>query len=48
MSDHDLQIETDHGRVIVTVTPLAGENADAVADDVAAIIGAEYEDVKET
>jgi hypothetical protein len=50
MADHDLQIQTDDGStVIVTVTPLAGDAPDGLADDVAAILTQEYgEDVRET
>lgn len=49
MSDHDLQVQTDDGTVIVTVTPLAGEDPNALADDVAAALTEEYgADIKET
>ena len=49
MSDHDLQVDTEDGTAIVTITPLAGADADAVADDIAAVLTEEYgEDVRET
>jgi len=49
VSDHDLQIQTDDALVVVTITPLAGEAPNALADDVAAALTEEYgEDVTET